>query len=116
VAIVTRGRFIDPLTLKDQGQGFFRALRGVGKLLGFVVGSEGIEVVVTIKFIRGSVFGVAPDSILENLVPHVTSASVCESSIVTDLLGIDRVWIGWLHGVGLKISWSGRALLARFLA
>jgi hypothetical protein len=75
VTIAIRVRLVDVFDLPDKRQRLFRALGADGKCRSFGVGCKGEIVVVAILKIIRSTLGMAPDSILQNVIPDVTTPS-----------------------------------------
>jgi len=91
--ILTRLELIDVLTLQDQRQWFFRTLHGFGESERLFISFESVKVVITFELVRCSSPGVAPHTILEHLIPHISPTRSGSGGIAAHLLRIDRQWI-----------------------
>lgn len=96
VAIFTWTRFIDVLGLPYEYQRFFGPRGAAGKLRGLGIGWECEIVVVPVFEIVGSAFRMAPDPVLEDVVPHETTPGMYEGGVCSYEIGVHgvRVFVG----------------------
>ncbi len=81
------------LTLQYKGQGFFTAFMFLVVCAGLGVCCEWNVVVIAIKFIRCTTFGMHPDTILKDRVPSVAATSLGMCIVVPNFVRVDCVWI-----------------------
>ena len=81
------------LTLQYKGQGFFTAFVLLVVCAGLGVCCEWNVVIIAIKFIRCTTFGMHPDTVLQHGVPRVAAASTGMRIVVPNFAWVDGVWI-----------------------
>ncbi|TXT32389.1 MAG: hypothetical protein FD131_381 [Rhodocyclaceae bacterium] len=83
--VLPRLEFVDVLSLQNQGQWLFVPRIACGECKCLFKRFECVVIIAAFEFVRGAVFGMAPNAVFKHFVPDVTTTSFCFRRIFADL-------------------------------
>jgi hypothetical protein len=84
MAVVARLFLRDVFLLPYKGEGLFRSRSSACELQSIFVRRKRQEIIVTIRFVRRSILGMAPDPIFQHFIPNISAAGLCRRRISAD--------------------------------